>query len=70
MQISAKSVKFCFYTQHTPKSNRESEPNLVFGDDKDRLVLGLFLKYVESFANAKSGYQICFYLLNLQEAYH
>lgn len=37
MQISAESVKFCFYTEHAPKSNMESELNLSFDEKKDRL---------------------------------
>ncbi|WP_181001276.1 hypothetical protein [Campylobacter concisus] len=43
MQISAESVKFCFYAEHVLRSNRESELNLSFDKKKDRLALG-FLK--------------------------
>ena len=43
MQISAESIKFYFYTEHGPKSNRESGLNLSFDKKKDRLALG-FLK--------------------------
>jgi len=39
----AESVKFCFYTEYAPKSDRESELNLSFDKKKDRLALG-FLK--------------------------
>jgi len=72
MQISIKSVKFCFYTEHALKSNRESELNSSFDKEKDRLALG-FLKLsckVCAATKTKGGYQICFYLLNLQEVCH
>ena len=70
MQISAESVKFCFYTEHAPKSNRESELNSSF-DENEKINFALrFLKYVAGFIQSqrqKREYQICFYLLNLQE---
>ena len=44
----AESVKFCFYTEHAPKSNMESELNLSFDEKKDRLALG-FLKCLVGF---------------------
>ena len=37
MQISAEGVKFCFYTEHAPKNDRESGLNLSFDEKKDRL---------------------------------
>lgn len=42
MQMIAKSVKFCFYTEYAPKSDRESELNLSFDKEKDKLALGFF----------------------------
>ena len=66
----AESVKFCFYTEYALKSNMESGLNLSFDKKKDRLALG-FLKLscrVFAITKTKCGYQICFYLLNLQEA--
>ena len=63
MQISAESVKFCFYTKHAPKSNRESELNLSF-DENEKINFALrFLKYVAGFMQSqrqKRRYQICF----------
>ena len=50
MQISAESVKFCFYTEHAPKSDRESGLNLSFDKKKDRLALG-FLKCLVGFTS-------------------
>ncbi|QPH85642.1 hypothetical protein [Campylobacter concisus] len=73
MQISAESVKFCFYTEHAPKSDRESELNSSFDENKKVNFALRFLKYVAGFMQSqrqKRGYQICFYLLNLQEACH
>ena len=72
MQISAESVKFYFYTEHGPKSNRESELNSSFDKKKDKLALGFLKLYCKVYAaiKTKCGYQICFYLLNLQETYH
>ena len=73
MQISAESVKFCFYTEHAPKSDRESELNSSFDENKKVNFALRFLKYVAGFKQSqrqKRGYQICFYLLNLQEACH
>ena len=34
MQISAESVKFCFYTEYALKSDRKSELNLSFDENK------------------------------------
>lgn len=48
MQISAESVKFCFYTEHAPKSNMESELNLSFDKKRIGLLLG-FLKCLVGF---------------------
>ena len=49
MQISAESVKFCFYTEHAPKSNMESELNLSF-DENEKINFALkFLKYIADF---------------------
>jgi len=72
MQISAESVKFCFYTEYAPKSNMESELNSSFDKKKDKLALGFLKLYCKVYAVTKTkyGYQICFYLLNLQEACH
>ena len=73
MQISAESVKFCFYAEHVLRSDRESELNLSF-DENEKINFALrFLKYVTGFMQSqrqKREYQICFYLLNLQKAYH
>ena len=45
----AESVKFCFYTEHAPKSNRESELNLSF-DENEKIKFALkFLKYIAGF---------------------
>ena len=73
MHISAEGVKFCFYTEHAPKSNRESGLNLSFNENKKINFVLRFLKYLASFTQLqrqKCGYQICFCLLNLQEACH
>ena len=63
MQISAESIKFYFYTEHGPKSNRESELNSSF-DENEKINFALrFLKYVADFytiTKTKYGYQICF----------
>ena len=49
MQISAESIKFYFYTEHGPKSNRESELNSSF-DENEKINFALrFLKYVADF---------------------
>ncbi|WP_181000155.1 hypothetical protein [Campylobacter concisus] len=49
MQISAESVKFCFYTDYVLKSNRESELNSSF-DENEKINFALrFLKYVAGF---------------------
>ena len=49
MQISAESVKFCFYTEHALKSNRESELNSSF-DENEKINSALrFLKYIAGF---------------------
>ena len=63
MQISAKSVKFCFYTEYAPKSDRESGLNSSFDKKKDRLALGFFKVSCRLYAaiKTKCGYQICFY---------
>ena len=64
MQISAESIKFYFYTEHGPKSNRESGLNLSF-DENEKINFALrFLKYVADFTlsqRQKCGYQICLY---------
>ena len=73
MQTTAESIKFCFYTEHAPKSNRKSGLNLSFDENKKINFAHRFLKYVAGFKQPqrqKRGYKICFYLLNLQEAYH
>jgi len=72
MQISAESVKFCFYAEHVLRSNRESELNLSFDKKKDRLALDFFKVSCRLYVTTKikCGYQICFYLLNLKEAYN
>ena len=60
MQISAESVKFCFYMEHAAKSNRESGLNLSF-DENEKINFALrFLKYVAGFTlsqRQKRGYQ-------------
>ena len=60
MQISAESVKFCFYTEHAITSNMESELNLSF-DENEKINFALrFLKYVAGFTlpqRPKRGYQ-------------
>ncbi len=63
MQISTESMKFCFYTEHALKSNRENELNLSFDKKKDRLALGFFKVSCGLYAaiKTKCGYQICFY---------
>ena len=63
MQISAESVKFYFYTEHGPKSNRESELNSSFDKKKDRLALGFFKVSCRLYAaiKTKCEYQICLY---------
>ena len=69
----AKSMKFCFYMEHAPKSDRESGLNSSFDENKKINFTLRFLKYPAGFTSSqrqKRGYQICFYLLNLQEAYH
>ncbi|WP_103617309.1 hypothetical protein [Campylobacter concisus] len=49
MQMIAESVKFYFYTEHAPKSNRESELNLSF-DENEKINFALrFLKYIAGF---------------------
>ena len=73
MQISAKSVKICFLCRAYPKSNRESGLNSSFYENEKINFALRFLKYVASFTQPqrqKCGYQICFYLLNLQETCH
>ena len=73
MQIIAESVKFCFYTEHAPKSNMESELNLSF-DENEKINFALrFLKYVADFTLSQrqnTDIKFAFYLLNLKEAYH
>ena len=45
----AVSVKFCFYTEHVPKSNRKSGLNLSF-DENEKIKFALkFLKYIAGF---------------------
>ena len=73
MQITAEGVKFCFYMEHAPKSNRKSGLNLRFDENRKINFALRFLKYLAGFKQPqrqKRGYQICFYLLNLQEACH
>ena len=49
MQISAESIKFYFYTEHAPKSDRESGLNSSF-DENEKINFALrFLKYVADF---------------------
>ena len=65
-------LKFVFYAEHATKSNRESELNSSFSENKKINFTLRFLKYVAGFRPPqipKCGYQICFYPLNLQEAY-
>lgn len=45
----AKSVKFCFYTEYAPKSDRESELNLSFDENKKVKFALKFLKYIAGF---------------------
>ena len=60
----AKSMKFCFYMEHAPKSDRGSGLNLSF-DENEKINFALrFLKYLAGFTSPqrqKRGYQICFY---------
>ena len=56
----AESVKFYFYTEHAPKSNRESELNLSFDENKKVNFALRFLKYLAGFTlsqRQKRGYQ-------------
>ena len=56
----AESVKFYFYTGHAPKSNRESELNLSFDENKKVNFALRFLKYLAGFTlsqRQKRGYQ-------------
>ena len=49
MQISAESVKFCFYTEYALKSDRKSGLNLSF-DENEKIKFALkFLKYIAGF---------------------
>ena len=60
----AKSMKFCFYMEYAPKSNRKSGLNLSFDDNKKINFALRFLKYLAGFTSSqrqKCGYQICFY---------
>lgn len=45
----AESVKFYFYTEHTPKSDRESELNLSFYENEKINFALKFLKYIADF---------------------
>ena len=53
MQMIAKSVKFCFYTEYAPKSDRESELNLSFDKEKDKLALGFFKAILQALRHHK-----------------
>ena len=69
----AVSVKFCFYTEHVPKSNRKSGLNLSFDENKKINFALRFLKYVADFTLSQrqnTDIKFAFYLLNLKEAYH
>jgi len=65
-----RECEILFYTEHAPKSDRESGLNSSF-DENEKINFALrFLKYVAGFMQSqrqKREYQICFYLLNLQE---
>ena len=64
MQITAEGVKFCFYMEHAPKSNRKSGLNLRFDENRKINFALRFLKYLAGFKQPqrqKRGYQICFY---------
>ena len=50
MQMIAKSMKFCFYMEHAPKSDRGSGLNLSFDENKKINFALRFLKYVARFA--------------------
>lgn len=50
MQMIAKSIKFCFYMEHAPKSDRGSGLNLSFDENKKINFALRFLKYVTRFA--------------------
>ena len=63
MQISAESVKFCFYTDYVLKSNRESELNLSFDKKKDRLALGFFKAFLQGLRCNKDKVRISNLLL-------
>ena len=56
----------CPYKQHGKWAKFE------LWQEKDKLALGFLKLYCKVYAaiKTKCGYQICFYLLNLQEAYH
>jgi len=59
-----RECEILFYTEHAPKSNRESELNSSF-DENEKINFALrFLKYVAGFMQPqrqKRGYQICLY---------
>ena len=66
MQISVESVKFCFYTEHAPKSDRESELNLSFDKKKDRLILVLFKAFLQGLRCNKDQRRISNLLLSIK----
>ena len=69
----AKSMKFCFYMEHAPKSDRGSGLNLSFDENKKINFALRFLKYVADFTLSQrqnTDIKFAFYLLNLKEAYH
>ena len=73
MQMIAKSMKFCFYMEHAPKSDRGSGLNLSFDENKKINFALRFLKYVADFTLSQrqnTDIKFAFYLLNLKEAYH
>lgn len=64
MHISAESIKFCFYTEHASKSDRESGLNSSFDENRKINFALKFLKLsckVCAATKTKDGYQICFY---------
>ena len=66
MQIIAESVKFCFYTEHALRSDRESELNLSFDKKKDRLALGFFKAILQGLRCNKDQRRISNLLLSIK----
>ena len=65
MQMIAKSMKFCFYTEHAHKRHRDRKINSSSDDEKIGFVLVLFKAFLQGLRGNKDKVRISNLLLSI-----